>query len=518
MTSPTEWIARVCHIGLLRVASLLVPLPQRTEWWHEWHSELWHVRHACAPGCGFSMRAEAEVTAFCLGAFQDALYLRLHSIASRAPSRALRGSAAQCILCLAAMLTACYALALLLPGVRAERSLAPIQIGPGLVLIQDVASSDDSSPSVLPKQFRAWKERKQQYFDGFAFYRVTEEPVRRESVSNASGEESGWGVAHASENLFALLGLPVQFPEQDAGSFGDIPGVILSERKWKREFQANPHVAGTVLHLGPGKARIVGVAPDGSRGLPGNVDAWLLETDEKTVAGGAGFVIAHLTAMGQSEMYAAKVHITEHNSGNSDDDLLGISLDALTPGSWTLFSFALVLAILALPAITSVSLGEYSENSEGTSLLRTICRWSFLSTKIALLLPIVYFSSLDLAYANTAIPASSSAYVQLVSTFSICLFSFRWVLQDQRKRCPVCLRRVCNPAHVGQASRTFLAWNGTELMCMGGHTLLHVPGLPTSWFSTQRWLYLDTSWRFLFAASGSAIESETISGFSPNGL
>jgi hypothetical protein len=32
--------------------------------------------------------------------------------------------------------------------------------------------------------------------------------------------------------------------------------------------------------------------------------------------------------------------------------------------------------------------------------------------------------------------------------------------------------------------------------------LLHIPGLPTSWFSTQRWLYLDTSWDFLFAASG----------------
>jgi hypothetical protein len=47
----------------------------------------------------------------------------------------------------------------------------------------------------------------------------------------------------------------------------------------------------------------------------------------------------------------------------------------------------------------------------------------------------------------------------------------------------------------------FLAWNGTELMCASGHTLLHVPGLPTSWFETQRWLYLDTSWEFLFAGT-----------------
>jgi hypothetical protein len=34
---------------------------------------------------------------------------------------------------------------------------------------------------------------------------------------------------------------------------------------------------------------------------------------------------------------------------------------------------------------------------------------------------------------------------------------------------------------------------------MGGHTLLHVPSLPTSWFSSQRWMFLDSSWEFLFA-------------------
>jgi hypothetical protein len=58
---------------------------------------------------------------------------------------------------------------------------------------------------------------------------------------------------------------------------------------------------------------------------------------------------------------------------------------------------------------------------------------------------------------------------------------------------------VAHPARVGQYSRTFLAWSGTEMMCAGGHTLLHVPSLPTSWFSTQRWMFLDPSWKFLFA-------------------
>jgi hypothetical protein len=105
-----------------------------------------------------------------------------------------------------------------------------------------------------------------------------------------------------------------------------------------------------------------------------------------------------------------------------------------------------------------------------------------------------------MAYSFTTPYSNASAYIQLVSTFALCLFGLRWTLRDQRQRCPVCLRVVEHPAQVGQASRTFLAWNGTELMCMDGHTLLHVPGIPTSWFGAQRWLYLDTSWDFLFAA------------------
>ena len=43
-----------------------------------------------------------------------------------------------------------------------------------------------------------------------------------------------------------------------------------------------------------------------------------------------------------------------------------------------------------------------------------------------------------------------------------------------------------------------LAWYGTELICVKGHGLLHVPEIPTSSYSRQRWLRLDPSWRELF--------------------
>jgi hypothetical protein len=157
-----------------------------------------------------------------------------------------------------------------------------------------------------------------------------------------------------------------------------------------------------------------------------------------------------------------------------------------------------------LPATTPLPLGEYRLSSRKLSWFTRIRRWNFLGLKFVLLLPIVFFVSLDLAHLRATVDPISSEYIQLISSFAICLFGLRWMLRDQRQRCPVCLGKLTHPARVGLPSRTFLAWNGTELICVGGHGMLHVPEMATSWFSEQRWLYLDPSWEFLFAETGLA--------------
>lgn len=58
--------------------------------------------------------------------------------------------------------------------------------------------------------------------------------------------------------------------------------------------------------------------------------------------------------------------------------------------------------------------------------------------------------------------------------------------------------RASAPKKTSQASRTFLEWYGTELICTHGHGLLHVPEIPTISFRTQRWLAMDPSWQSLF--------------------
>lgn len=257
------------HLGLLRGASLLVPGRLRAEWRREWSSELWHVRHSCAAIEGVSWRAEREVTSFCLGAFQDAFCLRRQSSRADRSLTAPQGSASHCMLVLLAMLAASYTMTLLLPGVRAEHFLSRNQADPGLVMIQD-ANNRKAGPTISSRQFRAWAGHRQKYFDGLAFYRITPE-----AVSTAPHIQTGWEVAGASSNLFALLGLPARQEALADRATGDLPNVILSDDVWKRDFGENPKVAGIIVSVGSRKARIVGVAPAGSWRLPGRVDAWL---------------------------------------------------------------------------------------------------------------------------------------------------------------------------------------------------------------------------------------------------
>ncbi len=152
------------------------------------------------------------------------------------------------------------------------------------------------------------------------------------------------------------------------------------------------------------------------------------------------------------------------------------------PNRWDmLFAHLLMMAIafFALPAITSMRLGEYP----ATWRCR---RWMFLGVKFVLIVPIVVCTSFHLGAIGG--DAALLGYI----------LGFRWALVDQKRRCPVCLRLLTNPTLIGEASHTFLEWYGTELFCARGHGLLHVPEMPTS-YNTQHWSDLDSSWSSLFS-------------------
>lgn len=485
---------RAADHAFLEAASMLVPARQRSEWQREWLSEMWHVRRACTQPSGGAGRTECVVMAFCLGAFQDAWCLSRDARHHQGPPAPMHGSAGQCLLWMAAVLVAGYAFAHWQPEVRMARDAQRYPMRSGTILLENQSGEKQVSPTIPFQQFRVWSAGHHRYFDGFAFYRIA-----GQDVSAGAEAPSHWEIAESSSNLFALLGVPIRFAHAEESAGIQAPIAILSYRLWKNEFGGDPAIVGSMVSVGGRQTRIAGVAPERAWKLPGRPDAWLLEPDAAIPAGVKGNVLAHLTRAGRAEMWADRVHITVYNPDDTEQDFLGVAFDEPTPTPSEIYRFAVLLGLLALPAITSVSLGQFSVSSHQPPWPKRILRWAYLSAKLLLLLPIANFASLDVAYCHASQHSSASEYVQLSVCFLICLFGFRWALLDQRQRCPVCLRRVAHPAQVGLASRTFLAWNGTELMCTGGHTLLHVPGLPTSWFATQRWLYLDASWDFLFA-------------------
>jgi hypothetical protein len=496
MTLRPALLCPLLYTGLLRCASWLVPVRQRGEWRREWSAELWHVRQSCAAEHGDSWIAEREVAAFCLGAFQDAVCLRQHFLQAHAAQATMKGSATKCIAWLMGLMMAGYFVALMLPGVSVILHSPHYRDAKHLMLIHDGHYSEDSVPTISVEQYKVWKQRRQEIFDGFAFYRVTREAVE------SGGHTTMRSIAPSSANLFELLGLPIRFLDsRDEGSSAQ-PRLILSDQMWKREFGGDSGVIGREIQVGRRMVVVAGVAAEGSWRLPAKVDAWLLEPDSEIARGGAGFVVGHLTQTAIHSRWGENWHMSAPKPDGEMADFFCGSLTERTRGPNQVFLFAIFLACLALPATTSLPLGEYRQSSRKLSWPTRLVRWTFLASKIALLMPIVYLASLDISHLRAAIDPISSEYLQLVSAFSICLFGLRWTLRDQRQRCPVCLRKLTHPARVGQPSRNFLAWNGTELICVGGHGLLHVPEISTSWFSEQRWLYLDPSWDVLFAETG----------------
>jgi len=144
----------------------------------------------------------------------------------------------------------------------------------------------------------------------------------------------------------------------------------------------------------------------------------------------------------------------------------------------------MAIALLVLPTTTSLALGEYPS--------RGLRRWIFLLAKFALIMPAVCFGILDLSTIIIGVPLLADGWLLGY------VLAFRWAFNDQRRRCPVCLRLLAGPSRFGEASHSLLDWHGTEFFCARGHGLLQVPENPTS-YNTQRWLDLDSSWASLFS-------------------
>jgi hypothetical protein len=260
------------------------------------------------------------------------------------------------------------------------------------------------------------------------------------------------------------------------------PVLFLSEKAWRGHFKHDSQIVGRVFSIDGKPARVAGIVPPEFWRLPGNVDAWLVGAALRLDATGFAVVRGVFNGDGPRQW-----RIVLPNRHGGRDAFRFVSLD--TRQSLLIHIGMLGLALLILPVATTLHLGEYPSGV-------AFRRWLFLGGKVALLIVIVFCGSLGAAAGIGAAPVQ--AHGLLVGY----IFAFRWALRDQRSRCPVCLRRLTNPAAIGRPSQTLLEWYGTELICPQGHGLLHVPEIPAGSFGVQSWMRLDPSWKSLFVQPG----------------
>jgi len=429
------------RFAILRIASWLAPAEQREEWLAEWIGELTFVGEHCA----------GASTMFCLGAFRDALWLRRNDRERR--WRGVFDSPVTCLAFMAIATIACSLFAFQVPRIRALLVAPTYRDAGTVVMIAPAGRSGSGRPEITFDAYKSITSRAGNLFGSVAFYQSVTARVDNRELTLAS----------ASANLFDVLNVRVPSGAQ----------LILSEHAWHNRFHTMHPIIGRLLEVDGQFLRVAAVLRDNSWRLPQRVDGWVLDNGRLAGPDSKRFLVGR------------RIH---PQNGWRAGFALGsepfecVALGADQPLSAVLLSIA--LALLILPAVTTLSPSEYPSK-------RRLRRWGFLVLKIGLILPLVFFCTLDASFilAPVLVP-----FGLLIGYFA----GFRWALADQRRRCPVCLRRLACPTRIGCSSNVLLDWCGTELICTRGHGLLHVPEILVSSYSMPRWMQLDSSWSGLF--------------------
>ena len=490
-----------CHLlhswpvarALLKTASLLVPRAGRPEWLREWRSELWHVGCSLSVNGARAVHGEPEITAFCAGAFKDAYTLRQHAIRQRAAIWLALGSPSRCLLFLTSILLVSIALACAVPQVRHVLWGSGTGSTDHLVLVSHEGSFDESAPSIRFDEYLAWKNTGHAFAKRLIFYRVVQQRV---ATQHARGAE--FRIAYASNGLLQVL-TPTLTRIAPANR-GDEAEALVSQHVWRKFFRDSTQ---PTLVIAGKSVPVVAAAQGATWPIPGAMDIILLESDRALHASSrrsVGFMLAPGIEKAVSHDDPRHPYILAYRDSGPAERYECATLSQRRTPPYMFFLFTLLLACIALPATTPLPLGDFPADQHAPRAIPRMRRWVFLACKMLLAVAPVY--PLSLAAVYSVLPAGSphAELSQLALSFGALLFTLRWVLRDQRKRCPNCLRLLASPAHVGHPSRSFLAWHGTEMLCPGGHGLLYIPEHPTSWCSTQRWQSLDTSWAGLFTA------------------
>jgi MacB-like periplasmic core domain len=457
--------------GLIHLASLLVPARRRKEWIREWLAEL-HYAQAYA--------GEARSMAFASGAFHDALWQH-RDFWTRERVSHLAQSAWFCLLSLSAAFGLIVLASGFLPATRTVLTPLPYRDAQNIATVAQSLTMAMRA-GVPEKNVALWRE-KSKSLEETATYRWELGP----GVTRVPG-------ARVSRNFFHLLGAKTnagRLFERDAFagcSDGGEDCAVLSYDYWRDLNEASRFTLDGTSY------RVAAVLDKGFWFLSPRIALWRIGVSGPETRTGVVARLSPGTTMKDAETELAVLLRDDagRNEWTSMVQLTGVASRVRS----ALWSFGLGLGLAIVIVLPSLRMRMPSWNPRAAA---------FFAAKTGLLLAGVFLCGIEFTHATSiTMLGGTDTFTEPLSTWLFMLGSMGvlvWSIADQRRRCRVCLRRLGMVAHVGCPGCLLLNWAGTELVCMEGHGMLHVPEMAASWQDPDRWTSLDDSWQELFERS-----------------
>jgi len=467
------WLVRPAF--LIRAASLLVPARRREEWMREWLAELYYAEiHQARAHAG-----EARLMAFASGAFHDAVWQHRDFWTQERVAR-LAESAPFCLALLAAMVGLVALASGFLPMTRTVLMPLPYRDAGSIVTVAQ-SGTMAMRAGVPGKAVELWRE-KSQSLDDIATYRW-------QVAAGSAGPPS----ARVSPNFFHLLGAKTSAGrsfERDAlaGCAAGPEECAIVSYDFARSLNGSSRVT-----LAGKSYRVAAVLERGFWFLSPRIAVWRIGAPGPATRTG---VVARLRPDLTKKEAETELGLILRDAGMNDwESIMEITGVAARVRSF-LWSFALGLGLAILIILPSLRLRMPSWNPRAAA---------FFAAKTGLLLAVVLLCGIEFTGATSiTMLGGTDSLTEPLSTWLFMLGSMGvlvWSIADQRRRCRVCLRRLGMAAQVGCPGCLLLDWAGTELVCMEGHGMLHVPEMAACWQEPDRWTSLDDSWQELFERS-----------------
>ncbi len=269
---------------ILRLASPLVPGPDRARWRSEWEAELWHASRDEPPASERGARrpvprpGSLALLARCLGAIPHALWLRRQDWRPEMFVRdlrfALRSLARRPGFAAVAVLT----LALGIGGNTAIFSLVnqvilkplPYPDAGRLVMVWEHQLTRDRTHNVVnPGNFNDWREQSTVFAGMAAFVQTT---------ANLTGSDDPEEIplVYSSPELFSVLGVDAAYGRVfSAGRDDQESGVVVvSHGFWQRKTGGDPEFVGSTLTLNDRVLEVIGVLPPDVDVFSASAEMW----------------------------------------------------------------------------------------------------------------------------------------------------------------------------------------------------------------------------------------------------